>query len=286
MIDTAEYDDVLALRLTWWRSRLVGYAVHVYVVRNVLIDTGFPAVARDVLTIVREQGVRGAIVTHQHEDHAGNVEALARAGIPLGIDRHTHEAVAVHHPIGLYRHFTWRAMPPLRSRFEPFVDAALIPLHTPGHCIDHHVVWDNRTSTLFAGDLFLGVKVKVAHPYEDPRRQVESLRAMIERRPERMFCAHRGLVGKPIRALAAKADWMEATIARVDAMSGAGASATEIRDRLFGRRGWTHWFSAGDYSPDNFVRAIMRGRDDGEADRLTAPPSGTPSDTTVELPLS
>jgi len=239
-----------------------------------------------VLTIVREQGVRGAIVTHQHEDHAGNVEALARAGIPLGIDRHTHEAVAVHHPIGLYRHFTWRAMPPLRSRFEPFVDAALIPLHTPGHCIDHHVVWDNRTSTLFAGDLFLGVKVKVAHPYEDPRRQVESLRAMIERRPERMFCAHRGLVGKPIRALAAKADWMEATIARVDAMSGAGASATEIRDRLFGRRGWTHWFSAGDYSPDNFVRAIMRGRDDGEADRLTAPPSGTPSDTTVELPLS
>ena len=258
MIDATQHDDVVALRLSWWRSRLISFAVHVYVVRGVLIDTGFPAVEGDVIGYARAHRIRGAIVTHQHEDHAGNVEALARAGIPIGIDARTLQAVAGEHAIGLYRHFTWRAMHPLRSPYEPFADATLQPVHTPGHSDDHHVVWDAGTHTLFAGDLFLGVRTRVAHPHEDPRRLVQSLRAAIALGPARVFCAHRGLVRDGARALAAKADWMEATIAQVDALAREGAPAAEIRSRVLGPRGWIHWTSAGDYSPDNFVRAVLR----------------------------
>lgn len=270
MIDLAQHDDIAALRLTWWRSRLIDFAVHVYVVRGVLIDTGFPAVERDVLAYARAHRIRGAIVTHQHEDHAGNVDALARAGIPLGIDARTLRVVARRHRIGLYRHFTWQAMGPLHAPFEPFADESLQPVHTPGHSDDHHAVWDARTRTLFAGDLFLGVKVRVAHPYEDPRRQVQSLRAMIALRPARVFCAHRGLVRGAARALEAKADWLEATVAQVDTLAGAGASIAEIRARVLGARGWIHWTSVGDYSPDNLVRAIVRGT--GHAHEGTAAP--------------
>jgi glyoxylase-like metal-dependent hydrolase (beta-lactamase superfamily II) len=259
VIDATGHDDVVALRLTWWRSRLIGFAVHAYVVRGVLIDTGFPAVERDVVAYARDHAIRGAIVTHQHEDHAGNVDALAQAGIPLAIDARTLHVVAHDHPIGLYRHFTWRAMRPLRPTFDAFADDSLELLHTPGHSDDHHVVWDRRTDTLFAGDLFLGVKVRVAHPYEDPRRQVQSLRDMLARRPARVFCAHRGLVPGGVRALEAKADWMDATIAAIDALARSGATASEIRTRALGPRGWIHWTSAGDYSPDNFVRAVLRG---------------------------
>jgi glyoxylase-like metal-dependent hydrolase (beta-lactamase superfamily II) len=164
VLEIAQHDDVLSLRLTWPRSRMVGYAVHAYVVRGVLVDTGFPGVARDVLAFARERRIRGALVTHQHEDHAGNVEALARAGVPLGIDGRTLEVVSRPHPIGFYRHFTWRAMPVLRARFEPFTDPSLPLLPTPGHSDDHHVVWDETSDTMFAGDLFLGVKVRVAGP--------------------------------------------------------------------------------------------------------------------------
>ena len=277
MIDSTLHDDVTALRLTWWRSRMIRYAVHVFVVRGVLIDTGFPAGADDVLAIARERKIRGAIVTHQHEDHAGNVEPLARAGIPLGIDHRTQQVVARPHSIGLYRHFTWRAMPVLRSPFERFADPSLVPMHTPGHSIDHHVVWDAHTDTLFAGDLFLGVKVRVAHAYEDPRALAESLRGMIARRPARLFCAHRGFVPDGASALAAKADWLEDIIARADALVRVGASATEIRARLFGRRGWIHWMSAGDYSPDNLVRAIVRGSDATTGVTAAAPARDDPA---------
>ena len=259
MIERTLHDDVTALRLTWWRSRVLGYGVYVYLVRNVLIETGFPAVAPEIGTLARERRLRGAIVTHQHEDHAGNAEALAQIGVPLSIDARTVRVLASPYPIGAYRHFVWRAMPAFRSSFQPFVDDTLVPVHTPGHSTDHHVVWDSTTDTLFTGDLFLGVRVRVAHPYEDPRTQIASLRAMIERRPARVFCGHRGLVPGGVRALSAKVEWMEQTLGQIAELHTRGAGTREIRRRVLGSRGSVHWISAGDYSPDNLVRAALRG---------------------------
>ena len=260
MIETAICDDVASHRLTWWRSRTIGYGVHVYAVRGVLIDTGFPAVARDIRALVRSARVRGAMVTHQHEDHAGNIELLASLGLPIAIGDLTRGAISAPHPIGLYRQYTWRAMTPLRSPIAPFHDASLELVPTPGHSVDHHVVWDHDTATLFAGDLFLGVKVRIAHPYEDPCAAVRSLRAMIARRPLRMFCGHRGAVRDPIGALTAKADWTDALITDIERLHREGADHTEIRRRLLGPRGRVHWISRGDYSPDNIVRAVLRDR--------------------------
>jgi len=258
VIEPTEHGDVTAFRLTWWRSQLIGFGVHVYAVRGVLIDTGFPAVEHDVVTLARQRAIRGALVTHQHEDHAGNAASLAAAGIPLGMSARTRDVISRPQSIGFYRHFTWRAMPVLKSAHQPFADDSLELMHTPGHCDDHHVVWDHDTGTVFAGDLFLGVKVHVAHAYERPAALVASLRAMAGRKPKRLFCAHRGLIPDGAAALAAKADWLDDVIARVRQLHAAGASESEIRRRVLGRRGLAHWFSAGDYSPDNLVRAALR----------------------------
>ncbi len=259
MIERTEHDDVTALRLSWWRSRAAGYAVHVYVVRGVLVDTGFSGVSRDVADVIRERRPRGALITHQHEDHAGNVELLARLGVPIGIDARTLAVVQTSHRIGLYRHVVWQSMAPLRTSFEPFVDDALSLVYAPGHSPDHHVVWDAETRTLFAGDAFLGVKVRVAHRYENPREHVQSLRAMLSREPSRVFCAHRGLLRGGALLLAAKADWMEEMIGRIHALHAEGLRVSEIRVALFGRRVPIDWMSAGDYSSDNFVRSALGG---------------------------
>lgn len=266
MIALQQHDDVTALHFTWWRSRLIGYAVHAFLVRGVLVDTGFPAVARELRRFVvargsGDDGIRGALITHQHEDHAGNIATLAALGVPLGLDSRTLGYARAPHAIGLYRHFTWRQMQPVRAEVIPFADPSLELVATPGHSPDHHVVWDHETRTLFAGDLFLGVKVRVAHTYEDPRAQVASIRAMIARSPARMFCAHRGPVRDPVSALAAKADWLEGTIDEIERLAAAGATAAEIRARVLGERGFTHYVSRGDYSPDNLVRAVVTVRE-------------------------
>ena len=258
MIESTEHRDVFAHRLSWWRSRTIGYAVHVYEVRGVLIDTGFPAVAADVHRVAESRRVRGAMVTHQHEDHAGNVEMLALMGVPLAIGAETVRLVSAPNRIGLYRHILWQSMPVLRSPVQPFVDDSLEFVHTPGHSHDHHAVWDHETRTLFAGDLYLGVKVRTAHPHESPRAQVASLRAMIARGPRRLFCGHRGLVSDPMGALSAKADWMDGIITGIERLHGEGHSIVAIRRQLLGARGRVHWISGGDYSPDNVITAVIR----------------------------
>jgi glyoxylase-like metal-dependent hydrolase (beta-lactamase superfamily II) len=263
MLRLEAHDDVTRVILSSRASRLVGFGVSAYLVRGVLVDTGFPGAAAELLAWVQSLGarLRGAVLTHKHEDHAGNVEALARRGVPLAMSDATRAAVRVPQRIGFYRRFTWRAMTPLVTTPVPLALAPLELVPTPGHSSDHHAVWDPGTRTLFGGDLFLGVKVRIAHPGEDPRRLARSLRAAAALEPRRLFDAHRGPVPAPAAALRAKADWLDETLAAVDRLLDAGWSDAAIRQAVLGREELAGWFSRGDYSRLNFVRAARQSRE-------------------------
>jgi glyoxylase-like metal-dependent hydrolase (beta-lactamase superfamily II) len=239
MIRLTRHDDVTRLETASAVSRAVGYTASAYVVRDLLVDTGIPAVARGIARFLDERAaagrpVRGAIVTHEHEDHAGNVEPLARRGVALAMGDATRDAVRAVGPAGLYRRATWHAMRPLATAPVPLDPAPLVLVPTPGHSPDHHAVWDPETETLFGGDLFLGVKVRLAHLDEDPRRLVRSLRDVAALRPRRLFDAHRGPVPRPADALAAKIAWLEDTIGAVDRLVDAGWDDRAIRRAVLG----------------------------------------------------
>ena len=269
MLRLEAHDDVTRLQLSSAASRIAGYAVSAYAVplddgRRVLVDTGFPGVRRALVawvTAERRAGrpIVGAIVTHRHEDHAGNVEALARLGLPLLMGEATRRSVEAVGAIGLYRHVTWGQMPSLRTRVPTLDAAPLVLVPTPGHSSDHHAVWDPRTRTLFGGDLFLGVKVRIAHPGEDPRALARSLRAAAALAPVRLFDAHRGLVRDPVPLLLAKAAWIDETVGAIERLLAAGWPERRIRQRVLGREGLAGYVSRGDYSRLNFVRAVRRG---------------------------
>lgn len=260
MLREATYGDVTALHCSWPRSRAIGYTVHAFLVRGVLIDTAFPGVADQFASWLSARRVRGAFITHAHEDHAGNVGALAARGIPIAADPHTLATVRDPASIAFYRRFAWRAAAPARQALEPFRDASLTLIPTPGHSPDHHAVWDSETGTLFSGDLFIGVKLRLTHRDEDPRAHVASLRAMIARGPSRVFCAHRGLLHNGVDGLRAKAEWMDEAIGRIDEGLAAGVPEHVLRRTVLGQRSFTHYVSRGEYSPDNFVRAVRRTR--------------------------
>jgi len=268
VIERTQIGDVSVLWATWPRSRAIGYGVHVFVVRGVMIDTGFPGVARDLREAIASFRLRGAMLTHHHEDHAGNLQQLVDAGVPVAMDADTLARVRQPGRIGWYRHFTWKAMPLLTGAVTPFADDTLSLVATPGHCSNHHCVWDADTGTCFTGDLYLGARVRVAHSYEDPRAQVQSLRTIIARNPARVFCAHRGLVDHGVARLQTKVDWLDELIGLVEQRLDAGHSAEQVRRELLGRLGSTHVFSAGDYSPRNLIAAIRKTRPNG-SDNVT-----------------
>lgn len=267
MIRVESHGDVTRLVLSSSASRLVGYDVSAYLVATpagrVLVDTGFPAAWRDLARHLRAAGggtlrgaVAGAMVTHQHEDHAGNAARLATAGVPLAMSSATRAAVRTVPAPGFYRDFTWGRMRPVPDAAPAFDATPLALLPTPGHSPDHHAVWDAERGTLFGGDLFIGVKVRVAHPGEDLRALARSLRAAAALAPARFFDAHRGLVPNAAAALGAKATWVEDTVARVEALLARGWPERRVRAAVLGREEFAGYVSFGHYSRINFVRAV------------------------------
>jgi glyoxylase-like metal-dependent hydrolase (beta-lactamase superfamily II) len=156
---------------------------------------------------------------------------------------------------------TWGSPHPLPATPLPGTElpAGLALLHTPGHCADHHVVWDAERGILFGGDLFLGVKVRVAHPQEDPRALVRSLAAMAALEPAELYDGHRGRVANPREALRAKAAWNTELIGAIESKIDAGWDDAAIRDALLGGESFPGWLSRGEYARINFVRAVRQG---------------------------
>jgi len=118
-------------------------------------------------------------------------------------------------------------------------------------------VWDDTNGTVFAADLFLGVRVRLAHPGEDVRKTVESLRRVIAMHPQRLFDGHRGLIRDASGSLTAKADWLEQTIDRIDNLVRDGADEDRVMKEVMGREEFAGYFSANDYSRRNFVRSVI-----------------------------
>ncbi|MEO9036764.1 MAG: MBL fold metallo-hydrolase [Gemmatimonadaceae bacterium] len=240
-------------------GRAIGLDVSAYVIRGVMIDTGFPRAAAEIAEAVRELGVTGAIITHWHEDHAGNVPLLAERGVPLLMRADTEAIVRNPPALQLYRRAVWGGARTITLPFVQFDANSLEQIHAPGHSSDHQAVFDRNTGTIFTGDLWLGVHVSVLHTAEDPYEIVNSLRRVVALSPERMFDAHRGLVETPVRALEAKAEWLTNTLGEVERRVDEGWSDSAIVDGLLGGKGRADYASRFEYSRRNFVRAV-RGR--------------------------
>jgi glyoxylase-like metal-dependent hydrolase (beta-lactamase superfamily II) len=235
--------------------------VAAFLVRGVLVDSGFPSVAPEFRQFVDPRRLLGAMITHSHEDHAGNVDLLAQQGVPIAMGQLTRAGTERPAPLPLYRRWTWGSPDPLQVPLTPFASDDLELLPTPGHSQDHHVVWDKAEGTLFGGDLFIGVKVRVAHPGEDIRRTIASLRHVLALEPARFFDAHRGILPGHMDALRAKVQWMEDTIGAIEDRHRAGANETQILRTVLGGEALLAVASGGEYSRRNFVRSIVSSLD-------------------------
>lgn len=257
MLRLIDHGDVTELEFSTRWSRAIGYRVSAFHARAALIDTGFPRTRREFAAWFEGARPVGAMVTHAHEDHAGNVGWLARRGVPVALASGTLAHLEAPAPIGWYRRSCWGAAPALDAAITPFEPEALRLIPAPGHSPDHHVVWDAERETLYSGDLFISVKLRIAQPDEDLRGQVASLRSVLALRPRRVFDAHRGALADPVGQLSAKADWIEGIIGEVERRGAAGMTARAIRDEVLGREDLTGWVSFGDYARLNVVRSIL-----------------------------
>ncbi len=273
MIRLEQHGDVTRLRMSTWRSRAIHYEVSAYLTHGILVDCGFPDAGGELTPVLRQLQPTGAVITHAHEDHAGNVAVLARLGIPLWMSAETLAELQAGHHIRAYRRFTWGRPRAFTGAVEPFDPRPLQIISAPGHSPDHHVVWDAEHGTLFSADLWLGVHAKVMHVEEDPRQLLRDLHAAAALGPERMFDAHRGPVRDPVRALNAKAEWLTETIGVIERRVRQGWDDRTIVRAVLGGEEWTGFVSRGEYARANLVRNVRAGMTDDAVPAPSSPPA-------------
>lgn len=258
--------EVQAIQLKTLRSRAAGMGVHVYRAGPFLIDAGFAHARRQLL---RWPGLRGAevcLLTHHDEDHVGNAAALARRGLaveaPAPVLAALDRARARRGGLPPYRRVIWGTPEP----FDPAPlsgpaargDWRLVPIHTPGHSSDHFVYHEPRRGVVFSGDLYIGVRVKVAKPSEDIDGLLASLRRVRDLEPQVLYCAHRGRIVSPGGELRAKIDWIEEAAGRARELAARGLGLSEVTRRVLGREGAMRLVTGGEYCKRNLVRAMLR----------------------------
>lgn len=251
---------VVRFRCSSRLSAAVGYEVSAYVIDGVLIDTGFPRIGSALLPLLAREDIRGVVVTHWHEDHAGNVAALAARGIPVLMHPETEATLRERPGILPYRSVIWGRSGRLEQKAPSFDPSPLEILQTPGHAHDHLVVWDPSRRIVASGDLFLGVKVRVAHVHESPRALVQSLRLVAALEPRLLLDAHRGPVPDASSVLRAKADWLEETLAEIYRLADRGLRPRSIARELLGREELVGIASGGEYSKRALVSAALHER--------------------------
>lgn len=236
---------------------------------DTLIDTGPPSEWRHVLRFAAERPVRRVVVTHHHEDHAGNLARLATAGIgPEGrqvqilAPRQSLAPLAEGFPLQLYRRVIWGR--PARVRAAPLAEAieladgeALEPVLLPGHSPDMTCFVEPRRRVLFSADLYVARRQRYLRADESLGGILGSLRRALELDFDTLLCAHRGVVadGKP--RLRQKLDYFEELCGRAAELAAGGLAVGAIARRLLGPEDSVSRISLLHYSKRNLIRGCL-----------------------------
>lgn len=259
-----EFEDLEALRVGRYGNR-VNTSCIVYRLGDTVIDTGPPNMWRDVRHFLKERDIGRILVTHHHEDHSGNLGRIHKICQPQVL-AHNKSLPLLRNSfkVPFYRRLVW-GRPRLKIDAEALPktldigsNIQLKPIHTPGHSEDMTCFLEPHRGWVFSGDLYVASKPKYALSWEDPNQEIESLRHLLTHDFQTVFCSHRGILEDGRAAIARKLNYLLALREQVRHYRQTGDSMKDIKKRLMGRETFLFYFSFGEYSKSNYIRAFAK----------------------------
>jgi hydroxyacylglutathione hydrolase len=190
-------------------------AINVYLIGDVLLDSGSRFARRRILRQLSGHPVRAHALTHVHPDHQGSTHAICEElAIPLwcpegDVDAMEDGRIAARQPDHVVNRISERAWagPPHRvdqKLEEGDVVAGFQVLDTPGHSAGHVSYWRESDRVLILGDVLFNLSMYTGLPglhepdrkfTPDPARNRESARRLVELNPAVALFGH----GPPLR---------------------------------------------------------------------------------------
>lgn len=255
-VSIESFYDVRCLRLD---SRHL--PVYVYNLNGLVVDTGFTRQREMVRAFLREEKATQVVVTHHHEDHSGNVATALGQGLKVWAPQQALAPIEHGFQVELYRWRIWGYPEHARCSLLPEELQAgplrLRAVYAPGHSDDMTVLHVPERGWIFAGDLFIGRRLRYMRNDEDPNALICSLEKVLALDFETLFCAHRGVIKDGRAQLQAKLDFLTGLRRQVQELGQQGFSARQITRRVLGREEFIYYLSGGRFSAINFVRSFL-----------------------------
>ena len=226
-----------------WRSgsNLLGSPqiyVYCYLIDGILIDTAHPRIRKELLGALKDYTIDQILLTHHHEDHSGNVEAIMELkniksyGSKLCCElmqkpakveparwltwgQHTAaDVIPIEHPMIESEHYTFDI------------------IDTPGHAPDQISLYVASEGWLFSGDIYLNDYIKMYMRDEVIGDQILSLRKLLTLEVQKMFCCHQPIMINPSQRLRNKLQYLEDFYGNIIRLYQQGMSANQIMKAL------------------------------------------------------
>ncbi|HOF78426.1 MAG TPA: MBL fold metallo-hydrolase [Smithellaceae bacterium] len=263
MISTAQYGEVLQIRVCRYPDFPSAMWVCSYLVDGLLIDTGIAHTAKEFTAFLKDKYLKKAVNTHFHEDHV-SANKFLQDEYGIEIFAHPLSVNKINKPATLYpyQEAVWGY--PVPSEVKPLgsyiysenYSFEVIP--TPGHDRGHICLFEKSHGWLFSGDLYINTKPKVCRPSDDMWQILADLENIRSLNPQVLFPAPTHVVYEP----AAKLDEL---IARLEELGGEivalhqkGKSVERIKEEIFGPEDMFAQMTQQQFSSLNMVKSFLK----------------------------
>lgn len=260
-----QYEEVLGIKLGHSFIGKPRMSAYVYYVDGLLIDTAQSRVRNKLLSLVKDLPVKQIFVTHHHEDHTGNAEALRKLkNCPVYGSEMCCEIMKAPPKISLAQYLTWgkrKAIPDLipvkgSIRTEKF-NFQIIPV--PGHAPDMVALYEPDKKWLFSSDLYIHYYIGFFINTESITQQIKSLKTVLNLDFKVLFCSHNPQLTHGRDKLLKKLQFLEENYESVADLYQKGYTAKQIFKKLKMKENhFVKILSGGTLSHLNMVKDIIR----------------------------
>ncbi len=262
IVERLKHDIVDGLRVGRLRFRMNTSSI-VYCVGRTAIDTGPANQWRWVRRFLTDHRVSRILLTHHHEDHAGNAARCQQElGLPVFSSALCQTLAEKKMNLPPHRKLCWGTPEPFSAQVideTMTLEQGLVLRAIPcsGHADDMVCYLEPNRGWLFAGDLYLAPNTKYMLKEENPHLMIDSLNKVLEYPFDTLFCSHRGIVHQGHRALKQKLDFLLSTLETVRKLSKSGLNEQQITRTLLGREDWMSLLTMYHFSKQNFINRLL-----------------------------